>query len=111
MKFGLKENVIKGIEEILSGFPQVETVLIYGSRVKGNYRPGSDVDLSFKGVDLNLQVLNKISLQLDDLLLPYTFDLSVFDHIDNECLVEHIERIGKIFYHKEPLNYTSLFKR
>lgn len=107
MKFGLKENVIKSIEEILSDFPQVETVLIYGSRAKGNYRPGSDVDLSLKGDDLSLQVLNKISLQLDDLLLPYTFDLSVFDHIDNEYLKEHIERVGKIIYQKEPVNYIS----
>lgn len=107
MKFGLKENVIKSIEKILSDFPQVETVLIYGSRAKGNYRPGSDVDLSLKGDDLSLQVLNKISLQLDDLLLPYTFDLSVFDHIDNECLLEHIERVGKIIYQKEPVNYIS----
>lgn len=107
MKFGLKEDVIKSIQDILSDFPQVEMVLIYGSRAKGNYRPGSDVDLVFKGDSLNLQILNKISLQLDDLLLPYTFDLSAFDHIDNEYLVEHIERVGEIFYRKEPVKYIS----
>lgn len=101
MKFGLHTDIVKEIQKILSGFPQVETVIIYGSRAKGNYKPGSDIDLTFKGNNLNLNILNKISLQFDDLLLPCTFDLSVFDQIDNKELVNHIERVGKIFYQKE----------
>ena len=101
MKFGLNTDIVKEIQKILSGFPKVETVIIYGSRAKGNYKPGSDIDLTFKGNNLNLNILNKISLQFDDLLLPCTFDLSVFDQIDNKELVNHIERVGKIFYQKE----------
>ena len=101
MRFGLKENITKSIENILTDFPQVEAVIIYGSRAKENYRPGSDIDLTFKGDNLNLGILNKISLQIDDLLLPYTFDLSVFNHIDNDDLLDHIERVGKVFYQRE----------
>ena len=101
MRFGLKENITKSIENILTDFPQVEAVIIYGSRAKENYRPGSDIDLTFKGDNLNLEILNKISLQIDDLLLPYTFDLSVFNHIDNDDLLDHIERVGKVFYQRE----------
>jgi predicted nucleotidyltransferase len=101
MRFGLKENITKSIENILTDFPQVEAVIIYGSRAKGNYRPGSDIDLTFKGDNLNLGILNKISLQIDDLLLPYTFDLSVFNHIDNDDLLDHIEQVGKVFYQRE----------
>lgn len=101
MRFGLKEGIVMDIKNILTAFPQVETVIIYGSRAKENYRPGSDIDLTFKGNNLNLGILNKISLQIDDLLLPYTFDLSVFDHIDNDDLLDHIERVGKVFYQRE----------
>lgn len=101
MRFGLKENITKSIENIFTDFPQVEAVIIYGSRAKENYRPGSDIDLTFKGDNLNLGILNKISLQIDDLLLPYTFDLSVFNHIDNDDLLDHIERVGKVFYQRE----------
>ena len=54
MKFGLKESVVKDIENILSDFSQVKTVIIYGSRAKGNYKPGSDIDLTFIGDDLTL---------------------------------------------------------
>ena len=101
MQFGLKENIIENIKNILFGFPQVESVIIYGSRAKGNYQPGSDIDLRLKENQLDLKILNKISLEFDDLLLPYTFDLSIFHQIDNEDLIDHINRVGKIFYERK----------
>ena len=98
MKFGLDKNIIDEINNIFSEFPEVESAVIYGSRAIGNYRPGSDIDLTFKGKNLNLRIINKISLKLDDLFLPYTFYLSVFDQIENEHLIEHINRAGRLFY-------------
>lgn len=107
MKFGLKENTIKKIKEVFAQFPEVEEVTLYGSRAMGNHRPGSDIDLTFKGKDLNLRILNRISDKLDDLLLPYTFDLSIYDHIENPDLVDHIRRVGKVFYHREEAEVGS----
>lgn len=104
MKFGLKENVIQRIQNIFAAFPQVDEAVLYGSRAKGNYRPGSDIDLTLKGEELNLSVLNKISSQLDDLLLPYTFDLSIYRSIDNLELIDHISRVGVSFYRKNMKN-------
>jgi predicted nucleotidyltransferase len=101
MKFGLDKSIIREINNIFSRFPEVESGVIYGSRAMGNYRPGSDIDLTFKGKNLTLKIINKISLKLDDLFLPYTFDLSVFDQIENEDLIEHINKAGKLFY-KQP---------
>ncbi len=101
MKFGLKESVIQRIQNVFAAFPEVDEVVLYGSRAKGNYRPGSDIDLTLKGENLNLSAINKISSQLDDLLLPYTFDLSVYRSIDNLALIDHISRAGVSFYKKE----------
>ncbi|MFU8764984.1 MAG: nucleotidyltransferase domain-containing protein [Haliea sp.] len=78
-------------------FPQVEKAKIYGSRAMGTHRPGSDIDLTLLG-EINLSTLNQISLALDDLLLPFEIDLSVFAEIDNPQLQEHIRRVGKLFY-------------
>ncbi|MBN1930728.1 MAG: nucleotidyltransferase domain-containing protein [Desulfobacterales bacterium] len=100
MQYGLKQITIEKICWIFSKYEQVEEVILYGSRAKGNYRPGSDVDLTLKGKKLNLKVLNKISVDLDDLLLPYTFDISIYHHITNPDVIEHIERVGKVFYKK-----------
>ena len=101
MKFGLKENLLKNITAIFSDFPDVQSVIIYGSRAKGNFGPGSDIDLVLKGKKLNLNTLNLISLKIDDLLLPYTFDMSLLGHIENEELLDHINRKGKLLYHRQ----------
>lgn len=105
MKFGLKTETIKAIQEILAGYPEVDRAIIYGSRAKGNYRPGSDIDLTLTGEKLTLTTLQKIENEIDDLLLPYKVDLSLLHHIQNVELLEHIERVGKVFYERN--NFTK----
>jgi len=100
MKFGLKEETIQKINQVFSQYPQIEKVMLYGSRAKGNFKPGSDIDLTLEGEGLTLSILHKIDDNLDDLLLPYTFDLSIFGHIDNADLIDHIKRVGVVFYQK-----------
>ncbi|MGE4518376.1 MAG: nucleotidyltransferase domain-containing protein [Desulfobacteraceae bacterium] len=100
MCYGLKQTTIESIKNVFRRYSQVEQVIIYGSRAKGNYKNGSDIDLTLKGDDLSLTLMNKINIELDDLLLPYTFDLSIYSHIKNCNLRDHINRVGKIFYKK-----------
>ena len=101
MKFGLKDETIEHVHDVFSRFPQIEEVIIYGSRAKGTYRNGSDIDLTISWIGLNLEVINRLSLELDDLLLPYTFDLSIYQQISNPDLIEHIQRVGVVFYKKQ----------
>lgn len=102
MKFGLKEESIKQIHDIFAKYPQIEKAVIYGSRAKGNYKRGSDIDLALEGDGLNLSVMQSLLIDLDDLMLPYTFDISFFARITNPALVAHIGRVGGIFYEKGP---------
>ena len=101
MKYGLKKHTIEKMNGVFPQFSEVEKAMLYGSRAKGTYRPGSDIDLILVGPALNLKTLFRIETELDDLLLPYTIDLSIFDHIDNPGLVDHIRRMGKVFYQRE----------
>ncbi len=98
MKFGLKILTIEKINTVFSQYPEVEKAVLYGSRAKGNFKNGSDIDLTLEGKNLSLSILYKIDNDLDDLLLPYTFDLSIFKHIDNADLIDHIKRVGVVFY-------------
>ena len=82
-------------------YENLSEVVLYGSRAMGNYRPGSDIDLTLKGEGLDLKTLNKISNDLDDLLLPYCFDLSIFNHIENQNLLGHIQRVGTVIYRSD----------
>jgi uncharacterized protein len=100
MTFGLKKETILAIQEVFSRYPEVEKAILYGSRAKGNYRPGSDIDLTAQGDMITLTILQKIENELDELLLPYKIDLSVFHQIENPELIAHIERVGKVFYQK-----------
>jgi predicted nucleotidyltransferase len=100
MNYGLKDKDIFAIKNVLADFESVEQAILYGSRAKGNFKPASDIDLTFKGAGINITILNKIANQLDDLLLPYTFDLSIYQHIQNPDLLAHIERVGKTFYQR-----------
>ncbi|HSX13771.1 MAG TPA: nucleotidyltransferase domain-containing protein [Chlamydiales bacterium] len=98
MKFGLSEDEQLKIKSVFMKYPQIQSVTIYGSRSMGNYKTGSDIDLTIKGDGLNLQLLCKINNDLDDLFLPYKFDISFFQDINNLELIDHIHRRGQIFY-------------
>lgn len=101
MKFGLNVSDIEKINTIFSKYSEIEKSIIYGSRAKGNYSFSSDIDLTLIGDSLNLTKQFEIENDLDDLLLPYKIDLSILNKISNKKLVEHIERVGKVFYQKK----------
>ncbi len=102
-RFGLKESTIQEICGVLARYPQVEQAILYGSRAKGNYKRGSDIDLTLRGEeDLSLSVLYRIMDELDDLLLPYTMDLSIYRYIRDPDVLDHIRRVGRMFYKREP---------
>jgi len=68
-------------------------------RAKGNYHTGSDIDITLKGTNLTLRnSVYPLLDDLDDLYLPYLFDISIFNHIKDPNLIDHINRIGMEFY-------------
>ena len=97
---GLSEKTIKQIRLVFSRHPQVEQVVIYGSRAKGTYHHGSDIDLTIAKALPSFTNITGIETELDDLMLPYSIDLSLFRDIKNTDLIEHIQRVGIVFYNK-----------
>ena len=75
---------------------------MYGSRAKGNYKNGSDIDLTLIGKNLNPDdSIYPLQKELDKLYLPYTFDISILSKLDKLEFINHILRVGKTFYQKE----------
>jgi predicted nucleotidyltransferase len=101
MRFGLSEETIASIEQVFRTHAEVEQAIIYGSRAKESYKPASDIDITLKGDDLSSTIIGQITWELDDLLLPYTFDISIYDQITNETLKMHIANEGAILYSKK----------
>jgi predicted nucleotidyltransferase len=102
MNSGLSENAAAQIRGALGRHPEVEKAVLYGSRAKGNYKPGSDVDLTLLGAGLTQTVLGQIQGDLEDGLLPYRFDLSILERITHDGLLDHIRRVGVVFYERQP---------
>lgn len=100
-RFGIEKTMFEQIIDVLRHAPQIEEAIIYGSRAKGTYKPASDIDLVLKGATLTLEDLNRISLALDNLLLPYAIDISLHHRIDNPDLLDHVNRVGKTIFHRE----------
>lgn len=79
---------------LFSRYPEIETVFIFGSRAKGNFHPGSDIDLTLDETGMTLSRRLQLETDLDDLLLPYKIDLSLRREIEDPALLDHISRIG-----------------
>lgn len=100
MDCGLTDKQLNDIISIISSNPKVEEIVLFGSRAKGNFSTGSDVDIAIKGSNLKLSDISKTLVKIDELYLPYKFDLIIFERIKEIALVKHIERIGKILYQR-----------
>ncbi len=100
--YGLAPGDIEKIRAVFKKFPAIESVLIYGSRAKGTYRTGSDIDLTIKtdGTETD-RLLFDVIQAIDDLDLIYLFDISLLADIKNRDLLDHIDRVGGEFYRRQ----------
>jgi predicted nucleotidyltransferase len=97
--FGIYSNSYKEIITILENHPNIKKVIIYGSRAKGNYKEGSNVDLTLFG-ELEHNELIQLKHEFEESYIPYLFDISIYENLQSESLKEHINRVGKLFYEK-----------
>ncbi|WP_105103532.1 nucleotidyltransferase domain-containing protein [Microbulbifer pacificus] len=98
--WGLSSETITRLQQVFERHPEVESALLYGSRAKGNYRKGSDIDLTLIGPELQPLHLIQIETEIDELLTPYSFDLSIYSELESPELLDHIERVGVEFYRR-----------
>ncbi len=97
--FGISAESYKWIQRVFGIFPEIDEVIIFGSRAKGNYTPGSDIDLAIKGRDLEYNYPEKVRHMLEDgLYTLYFYDVLDYNKITTPALKEHIDRVGKLFY-------------
>ncbi len=96
--FGLSNETLAKITACIAQYPNITWVKIYGSRAKGNYRSGSDIDLAFSSAtDYSAQLLEA----LDALSTPYLFDVTHYNGLTHNDLKSHIDRVGVQIYPQE----------
>lgn len=101
MKYGLSDTTIQKLLQVFQNKPKVQEVILFGSRAKGNYKPGSDIDLAVIGKQITFDDILTLNVRLEELDLPYKIDLINYQTLKDKNVIEHIKRVGIVFYKKE----------
>ncbi len=91
---GIPPQHFQSILNLFKKYPQIHEVILLGSRTKGNFREGSDIDLALKGENLDSRLLTQLEMDYEELNLPWKLDLILYHQIQNEDLKDHIHRVG-----------------
>lgn len=93
-EFGLDERTLGLMRSVFQRHSNISEVRVFGSRAKGNFRAESDIDLAIYG-DVDRVLASLVATELDDLPLPYRFDVQAYPSITHAPLREHIDRVGR----------------
>lgn len=104
IKYGLLQSDIKKIVSIFENNERIAEVILFGSRAKGNFHNGSDIDIALKGKNLKLNDVLNASIEIDELMLPYKFDIIIYNKINENKLIDHINRVGISLFVRQPAN-------
>ena len=96
----LTEHELHLMHGIFQQYPDITRVILFGSRAKGSAKPYSDIDIAIEGVEKELDVA-EVAMMLDNLPLPYIFDVKSLASLQYLPLREHIDRVGITIYKKE----------
>jgi predicted nucleotidyltransferase len=95
-EYGLNERDSQVIFEIFNKYSEVKDVILFGSRAKGNFHSGSDIDFAVRG-RVSAKIMRQIKSDFEDSSLPYNVDIVDMESLKNNALKEHINRVGKNF--------------
>tara|TARA_Y100001933_G_C18922193_1_gene531482 strand:+ start:627 stop:935 length:309 start_codon:yes stop_codon:yes gene_type:complete len=98
MKFGIDDRTWQEILSVFSEYKEIKKASIFGSRAKGTFKKGSDIDIVLFGENITTAIILDILTKLDDTYIPQEFDIIAFSQIDNPDLIDHIESVGIEIY-------------
>jgi len=102
MRYGLSDAVTADLQGVFRQFPDIAEVRIFGSRAKGNYNEGSDIDLAITGdTIISFDEMLDMRILIEDLGLLYKVDLVDYLKCADSPIGRHIDRIGQTFYKRD----------
>ncbi len=96
--FGLTERDMQTLTDIFKKYPEVKDVFLFGSRAKGTFKQGSDIDLAIMNAGVSDKTIRDIKVDFEESNLPYNVDLAYFATVSHQELKEHVSRVGVPIY-------------
>jgi len=103
----LQSAELELVRSVFRRHPEVTSVTLFGSRAKGTQSDHSGVDLVISG-DLDALGAEAIASELDELPLPYRFDVHAMAAIAYPPLLDHIQRVGIVIYPEPVSSHTAI---
>ena len=100
---GISQETWHKILDIIKKHSNITDIFLYGSRAKGNFQQGSDIDLAIKGRDITSEQITQIGLDYEDLYLPWKLGLTLYETLSNHDLKDHIDRVGVSLYRRNDI--------
>lgn len=102
MKFGIKDKYLDELHDIFSQISGINRVVLYGSRARGDFKAGSDLDICLFGASISNSDVSLLLSKLYYSNIPYFFDVAVWDRIKNKAFADNIRRDGvEIYKHSD----------
>jgi predicted nucleotidyltransferase len=100
MDYGLSERALNSLRNYFAGVPEVEQVILYGSRARGDHHKGSDIDFMLIGSGITPRLLSKMDMEIDDLLLPWFIQITDRKEVRDASFLEVVEKEGVVFWER-----------
>lgn len=97
---GLSERDMRTITGILRKYPDVRQVCLFGSRAKGTFHAGSDIDLAIMNTGVQESTVRRLQSDFEESSLPWFVDIVDFPSLTHEGLKDHIRRVGVVIYER-----------
>lgn len=91
---GLTTQMIEKIRSVIANDPRIERIILFGSRAKGTFREGSDIDLAVDGTEIGTRDAAKWREELEEQLFPWSVDVVPITTQTDPAILDHIRRVG-----------------
>ena len=95
---GVSDTIIQSIITTCLNFPTVHRVLLYGSRARGDYQQGSDIDIAIDAPSMDSNEFSRLWNALDDLPIIYSMDIVHLQSLKNQPLLNAIRRDERVLW-------------
>ena len=96
----LPTTTLESFKQVFAAYPELNKVVLYGSRATGKAKPHSDIDLATAGIVDDYR-LGRLALDLEDLPIPQKCDLAAYESIRYAPFKRHIDNFGITIYERE----------
>lgn len=88
--YGISGKIYENMINYFNSNKEIEEVILFGSRAKGNYNYNSDIDLFIK---CETKIRGTIKEDIEDIIGIYSCDIVFLDNLNDE-IKKQIERDG-----------------